>query len=347
MSSVPTDARLRRYRAMLAPGTPLRAGLDRIVLGRTGALVVLGTNRVLEQICTGGIALDEEFSATLLRELAKMDGAVVCTADVSRLARAGTHLMPDPTIPAIETGTRHRTAERVSAQTHLPVVAVSASMGTISLYLEGERHPIDPPAVVLVRANQALQTLQRYQARLIEVLDRLSTLEIQDQVTVRDVITVLQRCEHVRRLGLETESYVADLGSDGRLLGLQLLEVTVDTEHLPGLLAQDYFDADSPGLSPLTDLSDTELVEPLGVARALGLPDTMETRLRPRGHRQLARVPRLPAAVSQRLIDQFGDLQALLGATQADLLDIEGVGAGRARLIRDQLTRAAEAAFSS
>lgn len=340
------EARLRRYRAQLATGTRLREGLDRIVSGGTGALVVLGGNRVLDSICTGGFALDAPFTATNIRELAKMDGAILCSADAERIHSAGIHLMPDPTLPAVETGTRHRTAERVARQTHLPVVAVSASMGSISLYVEGRRYPIDPPAAILVRANQAMQTLQRYQERLQQVLDRLSMLEIQDQVTVRDLVVVAQRWERVRRLEEETAGYVAELGSDGRLLELQLLEIIVDTERLPELLNRDYGDEESDGAKALEALLDEELVDSATVARTLGLPEALEARLRPLGYRQLAQVPRLPLTIAARLVEAFGDLQGLMGATHAELLAVEGVGSGRARTIRDALTRAAEASLN-
>lgn len=342
-----TDAaRLRRLRAEFAPGTHLRDGLERIVQGRTGALIVIGDSPVLAGICTGGFTVDAPFSATNLRELAKLDGAIVCDAALERIQGAGIHLMPDPSLPAVETGTRHRTAERVAAQTHLPVVAVSASMGTISLYMEGQRFPVEPPAAILVRANQALQALQGYQNRLRRVLDRLSMLEIQDQVSVRDVVLVLQRWEYVRRLEQETSGYVEELGSDGRLLEMQLLEVTLDTARLPVLLQHDYFPADAAGLDGLAELTDAELVDTMTVTRALGLPDALETRVRPLGYRQLGNVPRLPTNVATRLVQTFGDLQGLLGATHAELLAVEGVGPGRARVIRDTLTRAAEVALS-
>ncbi len=339
------NGQLQRYRAELAPGTALREGLDRVVHGGTGALVVLGENAALRGLCTGGFSIDAPLTATNLRELAKLDGAIICSDDHQMIHGAGIHLMPDPSLPAVETGTRHRTAERVAQQTHLPVVAVSASMGTISLYVEGRRVPVEPPAAVMVRANQAMQTLQRYQERLGQVLDRLSMLEIQDQVSVRDVIVVIQRWERVRRLEEETAGYVDELGSDGRLLEMQLLEITVDTASLPTQLENDYL-PEGHSLTDLAALSDADLVDTMHIARTLGMPDALETRVRPFGYRQLANVPRLPANVALRLVEEFGDLQGLLGATHADLLAVDGIGSGRAKNIRDTLSRAAELALS-
>ena len=196
LSSDPVRATL----ALMAPGTALRDGLERILRGRTGALIVLGFDRVVESICTGGFALDVEFSSTRLRELCKMDGAVVLSSDGTRIVRAAVHLMPDPSIPSEESGTRHRTAERVAKQTGYPVISVSQSMHIIGLYVAGHRHVLDDSAAILSRANQALATLERYKLRLDEVSGALSALEIEDLVTVRDAIAVVQRLEMVRRI---------------------------------------------------------------------------------------------------------------------------------------------------
>src|SRR5215470_17802146 len=155
---------LRANLALMAPGTALRDGLERILRGRTGALIVLGYDRAVESICTGGFVLDVEFSSTRLRELCKMDGAVVLSSDGTRIVRAGVHLMPDSSIPTEESGTRHRTAERVARQTGHPVISVSQSMHMIGLYLNGHRHVIDDSAAILSRANQALATLERYRS---------------------------------------------------------------------------------------------------------------------------------------------------------------------------------------
>src|SRR4051812_20793503 len=98
----------------VAPGTAMRDGLERILRGNTGALIVLGHDRSVDSISTGGFDLDVDFSATRLRELSKMDGALVVTSDLSKIIRASVQLVPDPTIETQETGTRHRTAERVA-----------------------------------------------------------------------------------------------------------------------------------------------------------------------------------------------------------------------------------------
>src|SRR5690606_16096398 len=174
----------------MAPGTALRDGLERILRGRTGGLIVLGYDKVVESLCTGGFPLDVEFSATRLRELCKMDGAVALSSDGTRILRAAVHLMPDPTIPTAKSGTPHRTAERVAKQTGYPVRSVSQSMNIIGLYLDGQRHVLDDSAAIMSRANQALATLERYKHRLDEVSGTLSALEIEDLVSTRGAVTV-------------------------------------------------------------------------------------------------------------------------------------------------------------
>ena len=82
--------RLLENLALMAPGTPLRDGFERILRGRTGALVVLGQNRDITHICTGGFALDVPYSPTALRELAKMDGAIVLDWELDRQGRRTT-----------------------------------------------------------------------------------------------------------------------------------------------------------------------------------------------------------------------------------------------------------------
>ena len=234
----------RAVLARVAPGTPLRDGLERILRGRTGALIVLGFDQAVEDLCDGGFRLDVEFSSTRLRELCKMDGAVVLTDDATRILRANVQLTPDSTIPTVESGTRHRTAERTGLQTGHPVIAVSHSMSIINLYFGGRRHVVADPPTILGRANQALATLQRYKFRLDEVARALSALEIEDFATLRDAMTVLQRLLMVRRIADELTSNVVELGTDGRLLGLQLDEMLSGTQGLQELLIRDYLPPD-------------------------------------------------------------------------------------------------------
>ncbi len=326
-----TAARIRATLAAVAPGTALREGLERILRGRTGALIVVGQDRQIDSISTGGFALDVPFTATGLRELAKMDGAIIVDKDASRILRAGVHLMPDPSIPTDESGTRHRTADRVARQTGVPVISVSASMHIIALYLDDARRVLEEAGAVLGRANQAPATLERYKIRLDEVSDSLSALEIEDLVTVRDVAAVAQRLEMVSRISSEIDTYVLELGTDGRLLSLQLEELNSGVDAERELVIRDYM----PGGRRKRGVEDV-LDE---------LSAHLDTGLSPRGYRLLARVPRLPTPVVERLIGHFGSLQKLLAASLDDLQKVEGVGDLRARGVREGLSRLAESSI--
>ncbi|MBA3310628.1 MAG: DNA integrity scanning protein DisA [Nocardioidaceae bacterium] len=347
------EARLRATLAAVAPGTDLREGLERVLRARTGALVVLGYDKTVESICTGGFALDVEFSSAGMRELAKMDGAIMCDRDASRIIRAGVHLMPDAAIPTEETGTRHRTADRVARQTGFPVISVSQSMHSIALYVGDTRYGLEDTGSILSRANQALSTLERYKLRLDEVSGTLSALEIEDLVTVRDVASVAQRLEMVLRIATEIEGYVLELGSDGRLLSLQLDELVAGVDFERELVVRDYLPTGRrarSAASVLTDvdaLSSNELLDIGAIVRPLGLggPESLDGAVSPRGYRLLAKVPRLPGAVVDRLVDHFGTLQKLLAASIDDLQAVEGVGDTRARSVREGLSRLAESSI--
>jgi diadenylate cyclase len=345
--------RLRATLAIVAPGTSLRDGLERILRGRTGALIVLGTDRTVDSISSGGFTLDVPFSATGLRELAKMDGALILDRDVTRILRAAVHLMPDQSIHSVETGTRHQTADRVARMTGFPVISVSQSMRIIALYVGEIRYVLEDTGSILSRANQALATLERYKMRLDEVSTTLSALEIEDLVTVRDVAAVAQRLEMVTRIASEIEDYVLELGTDGRLLSLQLDELVTGVDADRQLVVRDYLPtgkrapSTDEALAALGDLSPAELVDINAVARSLGLGtnELLDNPVSPRGYRLLARVPRLPATVVERLVEHFGGLQKLLAASIDDLQTVEGVGELRARSVREGLSRLAESSI--
>lgn len=347
------DAALRSVLATVAPGTWLRDGLERILRGNTGALIVLGSDETVDSLCTGGFPLDVESSATRLRELAKMDGALVLSSDGARILRAATHLMPDPTVETDESGTRHRTAQRVAMQTGHPVISVSQSMRIIGLYLGKQRYVLETSGELLGRANQAIATLERYKARLDEVSNTLSALEIEDLVTVRDAAMVLQRLEMVRRIADEITGYVIELGTDGRLLALQLEELMAGVDADRDLIVRDYLPTTSRRtseqvLAELVDLSATDLLDLGLVAAAMGFataPESLDGVASPRGYRLLARVPRLPGPTLDRVVRHFDGLQKLLAATVEDLQSVEGVGESRARGVREAISRLADASI--
>jgi diadenylate cyclase len=350
------EARLREMLALVAPGRGLRDGLERILRGRTGALIVLGSDRPVEQVINGGFVLNVPFSPAGLRELSKMDGAIVLDADAHTIVRAAVQLMPDPSLPTDETGTRHRTADRVSRQTGRAVISVSKSMNIIAIYLDGRRHVLEDSAGILSRANQGLATMERYKARLDEVSATLSALEIENLVTVRDVCVVAQRGQMVRRIRREVENYVLELGTEGRLLALQLNELVAGIDRDRALLVRDYLVPAQArkkrglekALEDLDRLTEEDLIDLVRVGSAFGFADSadaLEAPVTPRGFRLMSRVPRLPEVITDRIVNHFGGLQNLLAATPEDLMAVEGVGEARARSVRDGVSRLAEASI--
>jgi diadenylate cyclase len=341
----------------VAPGTQLRDGLERILRGRTGALIVLGYDERVESICDGGFSLDVRFAPTRLRELSKMDGALVLSTDGGRIVRANVQLVPDPSIPTDESGTRHRSAERTAIQTGYPVISVSHSMSIVTVYVAGERHVMADSATLLSRANQAVATLERYKSRLDEVSRQLSTAEIEDFVTLRDVMTVVQRLEMVRRISLEIDEHVVELGTDGRQLKLQLEELVGGNDLARQLIVRDYHASPEPpsasqvasALDELDQLSDAELLDLPALSKVFGYPSNAEAQdsaMSSRGYRAMAGIPRLQFAHIDLLVHSFGSLQGLLAASAGDLQNVDGIGEVWSRHIREGLSKLAESTIA-
>jgi diadenylate cyclase len=318
-----------------------------------GALIVVGDGPEVLNICSGGFLLDAAFSPQRLSELAKMDGAIILAGDASRIARANVHLVPNPNVPTSETGTRHRTAERVARSIDVPVISVSEDLAIIACYVGGEKHPLDRIPRLLDRGNQALQTLERYRHRLDEVSGELSELEIEDMVSLRDVVTMLQRTEMVMRIAEEIEEYIVELGVDGRLVRLQLQEVLGGVEDERRHVLRDYFHEAAAwhleeAMGGLSELGTEQLLDLKLVAEVLHLPrgtSDLDANVSPRGYRLLSRIPRIPELVIDHIVEHFGTLAKIMRATIDDLDDVEGVGGTRAKSIKDGLARLTEASI--
>jgi diadenylate cyclase len=339
--------------AIVAPGTPLRDGLERIVRGSTGALIVMGFDPLVEQICSGGFELSAVFSATRLRELAKMDGAIVLDQAGTRILRAAVQLVPDPRLPTEESGTRHRTAQRVARQTGFPVITVSKSMRTVAVFSGGERYVLEDSAALLARAHQALATLERYKRRFDDAAAALTALEIEDRATIGDVARIAQRLEMTARVTEEIAGYLVELGTDAGLLGLQLDELTVGTLRERELLLRDYAGGTATGAPwpsadrALTELNASELIDQATVAAAIGLRagEGLDQHVSALGYRLLGQVDRLAPAAADGLVAEFGSLQKLLSASAQDLQRVPAIDAGQARIVREGLARIAESAL--
>ena len=344
------DPRLLRALDIVAPGTALREGIDNIVHSRTGGLIVIGDPEEVSFLFSGGLSLDVDYTPALLYQVAKMDGAIVLTQQATQIVCANVQLMPDPTILSSETGTRHRTAERVSKQTDALVVAISERRDVVSLYLGGMKYILQDIPAVLAKANQGLATLDKYRVRLDAVSSRLTRLEFEGGSVLYDVLSVLQRAELVTRMAVEVERYIVELGTEGRLIEMQLEETMVGVAADKAALIRDYSVEDTEenlattmsqiARLPHQDLLDFgRLAELLGYARKVS---TLDFPVSPRGYRVLGRIPRLPKLVVQRIIQEFGGLEEILAASDEDLEAVEGVGTTRAKDIREGVRRLQE-----
>jgi diadenylate cyclase len=345
--------------ALVAPGRPLRQGLERVLLAKRGALIVIGDGPAVLAICSGGFLIDAEYSPQRLTELAKMDGAIILSADAARLARANVHLVPDPKVRTTETGTRHRTAERVARSIDVPVVSVSAAMGVITVYRRDEKHLLQPASRLQDTVGQGIAALQRFRHRFDLAVTALSALEIEDTVTLRDVAAVIQPAEILLRVAADLEPTFVELGEEGQLSRLQLLEVLDGVEEIRDLVVRDYLrpaaggsgashDEERKVLDALARLSTEELLDGRRVGAALGMaPGEAEpdTSMEPRGYRLLQRLPRLPDVLVERIVEHFAGLQKIMRASVGDLEEVGGVGEARARSVKEGLARLAEASI--
>ncbi|MBA3288984.1 MAG: DNA integrity scanning protein DisA [Acidimicrobiia bacterium] len=339
---------LRNALGHVAPGTPLRDGIDRVVRAKAGALLVLDDSPDVLAICSGGFLVDAPYSPQRLSELAKMDGAIIISTDGGRIARANVHLVPDPTVPTSETGTRHRTAERVARSLKVAVVSASEEMGVINVYAGGSKHQLQDIGRLLDRANQALQTLERYKDRLDDAIANLTGVELEDIVTLRDVVAVVQRGEMVHRIADEIETMIIELGMDARLLRLQLDEIYGDIDDELDLVVADYLPAGRTAAETLAEMSrlhDDDVLDLRKAAATLhreGDSADLDQEVSPKGLRLLHRVHRLPAGAATAVADHFGGLARLQRASLADLMGVEGVDEPTAASIKDTLERVTE-----
>jgi diadenylate cyclase len=341
------DAQLVRALRDIAPGTSIREAIDDIIRGRTGALLVLADEADIEPVLSGGIRIDTEFSPKLVYELAKMDGAIVLDRAARRIVWANVQLVPDPAIPSVETGTRHRSAERTARQVKALVVTVSASRDVVTLYNGNSSYQLEPIRALLIRANQALATLETYRMRLDQVSQRLLSRELAGTATLLDALVVIQRAEMARRMVLEIERHQVELGSEGRLTEMQLRELSVGVMPDRSAVVRDYMvdtDAESHrrvldrlgrlGGERLLRLEDLEVL--LGYEREVNPIDTI---VEPRGYRVLSRIPGLSQVLVERMVEHFGSLSHVLSASPRELAVVSGLGPVRSREVSESLVR--------
>ena len=341
------DSNLVRALRVIAPGTPVRAAIDDIIRGRTGALIVMADDEDVAPVLSGGIALDMEFSPKHVYELAKMDGAIVLDREAKRIKWANVQLVPDPAIPSQETGTRHRSADRTARQVKSIVVTVSASRDVVTLFLGETSYQLEPIRSLLIKANQALATLETYRMRLDQVSHRLLSRELAGSATLLDALVVIQRAEMAKRMVAEIERHQIELGDEGRLTEMQLRELSVGVKPDRSAVVRDYMidrstEAHRKVLDRLARLSGERLLRLEDLEVLLGYErdvNPIDTIVEPRGYRVLSRIPGASQVLVERIVHHFGSLSHILAASPRELAVVSGLGPVRSREIYDSLRR--------
>ncbi len=338
---------------MTAPGTPLREGLDNVLRAKTGGLIVLTDDEAINDIASGGFVIDTPYTPASMYELAKMDGAIVLNKDATKIVRANAHLNPDPSVPSNETGMRHRTAEKVARQLDVMVVCISQRRNVITLYKGDIKYYIKESTVIIDLANQALQTLDKYKSAFDKAINNLNMLEYDGMVTITDVAKVLQRAEMLSRVEEELSKYVSELGIDGRLIQMQMEELTANIGRDEERTIMDYEKWNGERsveeiLERLRNLKEADLLHQEVFARELGYDPVKEQDilLPTKGYRLLTRIPRLPFGVIQNMVNYFGNFNAIQMASVEELDDVEGIGETRAKSIKDGLKRMRDQIYS-
>ncbi|MBU3111740.1 DNA integrity scanning diadenylate cyclase DisA [Clostridium lacusfryxellense] len=332
---------------IMAPGTTLREGLENILKAKTGGLIVLGDGKEILDIVDGGFGINAEYSPAYIYELAKMDGAIVISTDLKKILYANTQLMPSSTIPTFETGTRHRTAQRIAKQTGYIVVAISQRRTIITVYKDDIKYVLRDSSIILAKANQAVQTLEKYVSVLERVVSNLNLLEFQDLATLFDVISAIQRTEMVMRIVSEIERHICELGNEGRLISMQLNELIRSVEEDGILLIRDYCQS---GMSytqmygQIEKMSSVELLDLDFISKIIGYVGVplVDTLISPRGYRMLNKIARIPVNVIENLVKHFRELKAIMEASYQQLDSVEGIGEARAKTIKNGLRRLKE-----
>lgn len=330
---------------MVAPGTKLRDGIDNVLRANTGGLVVIGYDDKVQELVEGGFMIQCPFTPANLYELAKMDGAIILSEDVSTIIRANTQLDPDSSIPSNETGIRHRTAERTAKQTGKLVISISQRRGVISLYKGMIRYALKDIGVILTKANQAMQTLEKYRIAMDKGLVNLGALEFEELVTFQEISQVFHRMELVLRIRDEIYHYVNELGTEGRLISMQLQELVENIEGEAHNLILDYaVDGTNPNevIQEIRTEGISDVLKLLGHSDREGILDEI---IYPKGYRMLHRIPRLPQPIIHNLVHAFGNLNEIAKATIEQLDEVEGIGEKRARKIKEGLERIQEQLF--
>ena len=328
-----------------APGTALRRALDMIIAGHLGALICIGDSDNVIAAGDDGFKLDISFTANRLFELSKMDGAIVVDKDVTRILRANYHLNPDPSLPTSETGMRHRTAARMSLLTKALVISVSERRQVVNLYLDGRGYQLRSVQELMGSVNQLLVSMQGTRTQVDRGLLRLTTLELNNIVTVRDVTDVFYLFEVLLTEAEEFDRLILQLGSEGKTIKMQRDEFIGDLDAEYTLMIRDYaLDSSEDNAAKIRrkfhDTRNSDMRSAKSVARMLGYESFGEdTVLTPLGLRTLNNVSVVRDGVADKIVDEYGSLKGLLDDIEENPERVGDLGVRNPTILADSLQR--------
>ncbi|MDR1773866.1 MAG: DNA integrity scanning diadenylate cyclase DisA [Clostridioides sp.] len=330
---------------IIAPGTSLRVALENILNANTGALIIISSDEKIMKLADGGFNINAPCTPTNLYELAKMDGAIILSSDLKNILKANVQMIPNSNIASNETGTRHRTAQRLAKQTGEIIIAVSQRRNIITLYVNEQKYVIKDVSKILAEANQSLQILEKYKKVFNENILKLNLLEFQDLVTIFDVVSAIQKVESVIRISRIIEEYIIELGDESELIKMQLEELFSGTFDCREKLIMDYAISENNAetyIENLKKMSDEDMMDLKKIAKLLGYTgstDDLSLQVNSKGYRLLYKIERLPHSIIENLINYFGNFKNIFESSKEELCEVEGIGESRAEHIKKSLNK--------
>lgn len=339
------DEQFIRLIKMVAPGTSLRTGIEYIVQAQIGGLIALGVPKK-KGIMEAGFEHNKEFSPNALYEISKMDGAVIITKNADKILFSNVHLHPTTKIHSLETGTRHRVAERFAKETGQSIIAISKKRNVVTVFSGSIKYSLKYIPELLSEVSQAMNTYEQYTKSMRQYYANVTISEIKGVVTVGDVVTAVIKYMTMNRILRVIERKITELGGAGTILKMRLDELSTNIREgdylIKDYITEEYLDSENEIFTMLDMFTEFGYLEPLNILTVLGYEknlSAMDQRVEPRGYRILYKIPKIPENIIQKIIEKFGSFQKIFAASQKELVEVEGIGDVRATLIKEGILK--------
>lgn len=333
------DEILKEIFGLVSPGQPLRNAIDRIQEASLGGLIILCEPREIKDLMEGGFTLDTDFSPQKVYELAKMDGAVIVSKDVTKIYGANLQLQPDHTLETDESGTRHRTAHRMAMQTGNIVITISERRNKVTIFKNNFKYSLESIGDLLIKSSQAIMSLEKYSSIINRYLNNINHLEYENLVTLEDVVRVIRFFILLFNMDKKINQYILELGTEGKTLQLQHNEIMLGHKNNFLNLIKDYsatsetcikadkvfekaLKIDSPDIA-----EDNYIIKLLGYdLKKLILEDPIIAK----GYRLLSNISSLTKKEIENIIEEFTDVSGILNASPKEIQSVKGLTKNKA-----------------